>query len=60
MVIMIKGMYLGDVEYFDNLQECIYYYGFENDKSINDLWDLQEALRLEYEGMAYPILEELD
>lgn len=56
---MIKATYLRDDYYFNNLQECIYYYGFENDKSINDLWDLQEALRLEYEGMAYPILEEL-
>lgn len=56
---MLKSTYLGDVLYFDSLQEAIYYY-FENDNNIKDLMDLQDALKEEAEGMAYPILEELD
>lgn len=59
VVIMIKSTYLGDVLYFDSLQETIYYYGFGNDKNVKDLMDLQEALKEEAEGMGYPIIEEL-
>lgn len=52
---MLKSTYLGDVLYFNSLQEAIYYYGFDN---VEDLMDLQDALKEEAEGMAYPILEE--
>ncbi len=57
---MIKSTYLGEVLYFETLEEAInYYYSFK-DTVIEDLWDLQEFLKEEMNGMAYPELEELD
>lgn len=52
---MIKSEYLGDTIYFKTFEECRRYYNFED---AEDLWDLQEALKHEADGMAYPELTE--
>lgn len=53
---IIKSKYLSDTMYFDTLEECKHYY---NHEECEDLMDLQDALREEAEGMAYPVLEEI-
>ena len=55
---MIKATYLRDDYYFNNLEEAVKYYQLE-EENIMDLIDLQDALKEEAEGMAYPILEEI-
>lgn len=54
-VLFYKAEYLGFTDYYDTFEELKRFYDHEE---CEDLFELQEALREEAEGMAYPILKE--
>lgn len=54
---MYKVKYLGNVMYFDTLEDLAYYFGCPSSYTVDDI---QYMLKAEYAGMCYPIITKIN